>query len=324
LPGPDNDALMTYSTDSVPVRARAAFWRQAICDTFVSVDCRVADVERFSGAISTRRVNGLTVSCVRSGRHDVTRVSQHRPGNATNTLLISYQRRGSAAVVQDGRTAVLQPGQFAIYDTGRRYSLHLGTECEQIVLGMDSAWADARFGQTRMLVARAAGGDQQLGRLASAVFQRLCRFEDRFGPLAERHLCDAAGSVIAANFAVLADVLPDPQRSGRSLLLLRTKAFIEDNVRCSELTSGDIAREVGVSVRYLQEIFQADETSMMSYLWRRRLDLARRMLDDPARRGESIGEIAFACGFKDFSHFSVTGAKPRVSLRFRRADRDSG
>jgi AraC-like DNA-binding protein len=40
------------------------------------------------------------------------------------------------------------------------------------------------------------------------------------------------------------------------------------------------------------------------WIWRQRLLAARRQLEDPARAGVTIGEIALACGFATQAHFA--------------------
>src|SRR5699024_6460046 len=49
-------------------------------------------------------------------------------------LLFSIQRRGEGRVLQDGRTAHLRPGEMALYDSGRPYSLHFADSFQQLVV----------------------------------------------------------------------------------------------------------------------------------------------------------------------------------------------
>lgn len=65
-----------------------------------------------------------------------------------------------------------------------------------------------------------------------------------------------------------------------------------------------IARNQGVTPRYLQRLFETDGASFSEFLRDRRLDLAFAHLGDPARVADSISSIAFDCGFSDLSHFN--------------------
>lgn len=70
------------------------------------------------------------------------------------------------------------------------------------------------------------------------------------------------------------------------------------------LAISTIARNQGVTPRYLQRLFEAEGASFSEFLRDRRLDFAFAQLGDPARIGDSISSIAFDCGFSDLSHFN--------------------
>lgn len=65
-----------------------------------------------------------------------------------------------------------------------------------------------------------------------------------------------------------------------------------------------IARNQGITPRYLQRLFETDGVSFSEFLRDSRLDLAFAHLCDPTRFGTSISSIAFDCGFSDLSHFN--------------------
>ena len=84
---------------------------------------------------------------------------------------------------------------------------------------------------------------------------------------------------------------------------VRAKLWIEIHL-AEDLSGEQIALECGVSVHHLNRLFARDGTSLMQYVWTRRLARCRRDLIDPMMRHRSIGEIALASGFKELSHFS--------------------
>jgi AraC-like DNA-binding protein len=58
----------------------------------------------------------------------------------------------------------------------------------------------------------------------------------------------------------------------------------------------------------------------LHYVWDRRLTRCHRDVTDPAMLGRPVGEIAFAAGFNDLSHFSRAyrvryGCTPRDARR---------
>ena len=70
------------------------------------------------------------------------------------------------------------------------------------------------------------------------------------------------------------------------------------------MCSSDLAELIGISPRYLQDLFHAEGTTVSDFIWKRRLEKSRRDLADPLRGADSIAQIALACGFADFGHFS--------------------
>jgi AraC family transcriptional activator of tynA and feaB len=73
-----------------------------------------------------------------------------------------------------------------------------------------------------------------------------------------------------------------------------------------ELTPSTVAAEARISMRYLQKLFSARGTTCGHYIHSLRLDQASRLLQrrSLSSSGEPLGDIAFACGFLDYPHFS--------------------
>jgi AraC-like DNA-binding protein len=70
------------------------------------------------------------------------------------------------------------------------------------------------------------------------------------------------------------------------------------------LPIGQVAASQGVSVRYVQMLFEEQGTTYSDYALERRLDAARRMLASPRYVSQSIAAIALEAGFGDVSHFN--------------------
>ena len=122
-------------------------------------------------------------------------------------------------------------------------------------------------------------------------------------PLTGRRLHQASIELIAMAFG---DLLPRQaaQGRGRLSLLYRAKALIEERLHDPRLDRDQIAKAMGISVRYLQDLFHQEHETVGNWIWCRRLQRSRRDLCDPLLASKSISEIAFGCGFSNFSHFS--------------------
>jgi AraC-like DNA-binding protein len=104
--------------------------------------------------------------------------------------------------------------------------------------------------------------------------------------------------------AALGDVAPEGQSRGRAALDYRAKAFIDARLYGDDLSTESAAAAVGISPRYLQDIFHAEATTVSAWIWARQLDKAQRDHRDPPLAGGSISPVAQSAGFVDLAHFS--------------------
>jgi transcriptional regulator GlxA family with amidase domain len=100
------------------------------------------------------------------------------------------------------------------------------------------------------------------------------------------------------------DRQPTAERSVQAARLSSIKAYIEAHLGDPNLSPAAIARNNGISLRYLHYLFQAVEMTVSDWLRLRRLERCRDMLTSPQHARKSITEIAFSTGFSSSSHFS--------------------
>jgi AraC-like DNA-binding protein len=90
----------------------------------------------------------------------------------------------------------------------------------------------------------------------------------------------------------------------RSVSLNNIKTLIEQNLRNVDLDTGFITRYSGLSTRYINDLFGDEGTSLMRYVWKRRLENCRKDMQNPVYAGHRVSDIAFRWGFNDAAHFS--------------------
>jgi len=105
-----------------------------ICQTYVQLECDAPDTDDFSGAIVSHRLPGLDLSAVRSRAQRVMRTPRGIGRSSDDHIIVSLQTQGRAVISQDGRDAVIAPGDFAIYDSTRPYTLRFDDDFEAILL----------------------------------------------------------------------------------------------------------------------------------------------------------------------------------------------
>ena len=292
------------TTTEVTERKRAQYWQDAVCDTFVELDCQVRPDRPFFGEIATTECEGLHFSNVRSEGQIVKRTHTRIRRAREEVMLISLQVRGIGSVTQDGREVRLQPGDFACYDSTRPYTLRFNSEFEQLVLHMPREAMVRRIGRTEAWTARRVAAGSPVGSLVLPFVRRTASIVSEVAPATASRLSETCLALVTAALGEhLSDTI-EGQSAARTALTFRAKAVIESHLHDHTLNTEKVAAMLPISSRYLQDLFQAEHTTVSDWIWMRRLEKSRRDLADPLRARDSIAQIALACGFADFGHFS--------------------
>ena len=304
------------TTADVAERKRFQFWQDAVCDTFVELDCQARGSAPFFGEITTAECDGLHFSTVNSDGQIVKRTPTRIRRAREEVMLVSLQVRGVGIIAQDGREARLLPGDFACYDSTRPYTLNFDAGFEQLVLHMPRAAMVRRIGRTEVWTARRIAGTSPVGSLVLPFVQRAASIVSDVAPATASQLSETCLSLVTAALGERLGEIAAGGSSARTALIFRAKAMIDSNLHDHALNTEKVAQLVGISPRYLQDLFHAEGTTVSDWIWQRRLDKSRRDLADPLRAGDSIAQIALACGFADFGHFShrykdAFGTSPR-------------
>lgn len=94
------------------------------------------------------------------------------------------------------------------------------------------------------------------------------------------------------------------ERLSRYQLRRRIFAHIQQNLRDPELTPKMIAEACGISVSYLYKLFNETGVTVGQYIQGQRLQWAYEQLASASEGQSTVGEIAYAAGFRNISHFS--------------------
>ena len=114
--------------------------------------------------------------------------------------------------------------------------------------------------------------------------------------------------LIMSNLGMLVFALSDLEEekltSVKQIQLAAAKQFMLVHVSDSNITPTTIAKQMGISVRYLHWLFLQSRETVGQYLVRKRIELAQLLLSSSSQSLYSVTEIAFMSGFNDSTHFS--------------------
>lgn len=284
-------------------RERLSYWREAVCGAYVLLGCESNIRDSFHGEILLERYSRMAVSFVTSTSQEVLRRREDIARSTDEFFLLSLQMNNKGMVTQRGRSAVLQPGDSALYSSTDIYQLSFDGEFKQLVVQFPKKELLARLPNADLLTAQRLSGSNELGQLVGNNILHFSRMMGRSSELVQEYLQDIILDLITTALASLDDhthelSLPDQH------LLLRAKSYIHMNLSDPNLDRKSLAHAMGMSVRSLSAIFAGRGSSVAAYIRDTRLDtIAHNMLDDRFKR-QSISEIALRWGFNNLQHFS--------------------
>ncbi|KPU90775.1 AraC family transcriptional regulator [Variovorax paradoxus] len=295
------------STDAVARPQRLAYWTDMICNVYVQLGCdpvRPDESEDFEGSIRQHTLPGLDVSVVRSGPQKVLRTSGHIARSGDDYFLVSIQAQGRGVVRQDGRDAVLEAGDFALYDSTRPYQLLFDDRFEQIVLKLPGDRLRSELRETQALTATTVSGRQGAGHLLLGMIRTLREDIETLQPASALAVANGVQNILVAGLQTLPAASAPSLSSLTAYHLARVKRRIEEQLGDPALSVGSLAAELGVSASQIHRVFKSEPLTPAQYIWERRLEACSRDLLEPRLAGRPVAEIAYGRGFNDAAHFS--------------------
>lgn len=204
-----------------------------------------------------------------------------------------------------GRSALLGPGDMAILNSRREYSIDVPRTFDALWIRTPRFRLEGRLQALSEIMASKVDGSSGVGYVASELL--------RAAMVAAPRLCPSEANRIANGLLDLIGLALDSNRHSRAspspklhrtATLRRVQEFIETRLDEEELTCAMIAREHRVSTRDLNKLFEREGISISRWIRMRRLERCRIDLEGAQGAQRSISDIAYAHGFRTISHFN--------------------
>ncbi|MET3771519.1 AraC-like DNA-binding protein [Arthrobacter nitrophenolicus] len=287
-------------------RTAASFdhWKHLVAESFVPLAARTADVDGFRGQLRSRVLDRMSIVEITATSHEVHRTPALIAQAGERYFKLNLQLEGTGLLIQDNREAVLQPGDLAIYDTNRPYTLTFEQQARMMVVMFpcDALSLPPDYvGQLSAVRMDATGLSGIVGQFIRQLSENL---EVLNGPSGSRLATNALDLVSTMLHAEM-DMTPDRMKP-QALLAVSIREYIEANLSDPTLSPASIAAAHFISTRHLHNVFHESGTTVASWIRSQRLDGARRDLRDPLHAGKPVGAIAARWGILDAAHFSRT------------------
>ena len=188
--------------------------------------------------------------------------SKHQIAKSTEEdFLISFQIAQQGLVRQDGREAHLRPGDFALYDSTRPYTLRFKERFHQLVVQMPRTVLARHLLEPEKYTAVSISGRSGLGAILSnfilSLASELYSVEDAPDELSENLVNMIA---MAFSSSVILEQSDGPSLA-REAIKRRVRQYIDNNLRNPDLSNALIAEAQRISTRYLHKLFEDEDQS---------------------------------------------------------------
>jgi AraC-like DNA-binding protein len=280
-------------------------WKHLVAESFVPLAARTADVDGFRGQLRSRVLDRMSIVEVTATSHEVHRTPALIAQAGERYFKLNLQLEGTGLLIQDNREALLAPGDLAIYDTNRPYTLAFEEQARMMVVMFPCDALTLPTDYVGQLAAVRMAGGTGLSGIVGQFIRQLSENLDVLGGPSGSRLATNALDLVSTMLHAEMDIAPDRMKP-QALLAASIREYIEANLSDPLLSPASIAAAHFISTRHLHNVFHESGTTVASWIRSQRLEGARRDLRDPLHAGKSVSTVAARWGFLDAAHFSRT------------------
>jgi AraC-like DNA-binding protein len=301
----ENGSLMSQdaSKNLLPPELDYEAWRYLVRAMGGRFNPEGVDPKAFTGWLRPIHICGLTAAELGCNAQRVERSLRDVRLDGADHYITIFQVAGQSAITHNDQTLRFDSGDVVLVDAARPAAFF-------------NREPDKRWGSVALVLPRRSlishlgfeprGGLYRRGETAAGrLLLDLIRSSGREGSastLADSYMRLAAYDLVGALFA------PTDLTSSRHAdkLFRRVRSVITDGFADPNFGPSEAAAVVGISLRYLQQLFTHRGSTCSEFIHSLRLDNAKRLLLRRAAlsTGQPLSEIAYACGFRDYAHFA--------------------
>jgi AraC-like DNA-binding protein len=293
---------LSFDTSRIGPAERAGFWREVVCSVYVPMDAEPLQRREFHGRMDARAALGRIYSEVDAGPQRVGRnARQISSTGARDIFTFMIQHEGTCGVEQEGRNALLLPGDMVMFHNSRPYQLLFAQPFRQTVIQAPREALGRQASAIDRILGERIPSGSGFGRMLAGYARG---FADGLNDLDDGEACvlvDELFCLLAAHGEAMQP--PENADRGRRALALRAQRYARESIADPELNVESLARAQQVSARTLQRAFATQGAGIMRWLRDERLELCAAALASRAQRSRSVAEIAANLGFRDTTAF---------------------
>jgi len=292
-----------YSTENFSPNERRDWACDVLGREYGKVDISFPAASDVRGEVTIYPWNELRLSSHHCSQMAIQRLRCEPDLISQDIYFVNIHLSGEVRLQQNDREALAQPGDITLHDMTLQHRLSSLQQMSLLAVSIPRRLLKERIPSIEHYTALHIPGHVGIGALASNFIRSTFSQADQLS--AQQF---SALSEHALDLLTMALVSARPARynlsKNHTFMLNQIKAFVGQHLTDETLNPAMVAAGVGLSSRHISSLFKAEDTSLMRYIWQRRLENCRKELVSPLHPGQRISEIAFRWGFNDLSHFS--------------------
>ncbi|QPF91420.1 helix-turn-helix domain-containing protein [Bradyrhizobium commune] len=312
-----------WSTLDVPTEQQFGYWREVLCEAFITLNPSRKSGGAFSGSVAADLVSEVNVTRLLTEEHRVIRDKPEIRKTPLEYYFVNMQIKGDVIARQRGRETLIRPNEFYIVDSTEPYDLDYRSDLEIYSFRVPKRKLEPLLKDPARQTAVRVSRETPMGLLAVNFLQSVLQCSTAIPPAAGKSVANMIAELVALSLGASTETSESAADSARHALLAAILKFIEAHLHDPALSVETTCRRFGISQRYLHRVFETAEMTFGGYVRSRRLELCAaellRLPDSP------ISSIALSSGFNDVSHFNHCfrkrfGSSPREYRHLSRPD----
>jgi AraC family transcriptional regulator, positive regulator of tynA and feaB len=303
--------MKQWSTLDQPPRAQFDFWREIISNSFVplrperttdrALSAKAGD-QAFAGSLTTWEIGDLFFGEVSGEGQRVYRGEREISARDRPVYFLNIQRQGYATVRQGNVESRLAPHSFTLVDASVPFEMQVSDNFEQLSIKIPKARLAHLLGDPVRYTASAIDCSKGFGRVLVKALETLVEQSEFLDPVGAELTIEQAMAMTA--FALNQPRQQNPRPSRGFKLFDQAKLYLLAHLSDPDLDTPQLATHLGLSARYVQAIFAAQQSSVHHWILEQRLQQCRQDLLQTANPESRVATIAYRRGFNDLSYFN--------------------
>lgn len=309
-----------FSTEKFDVSLRFAKWQEAICEHYLTVDVSSQRPEEYYGFIKESVLGPLVITDLYLSNQEIVRNQQHIAYQDKTCFFIMFPSKGSFLIEQAGEKQLSTPGTAVLFDSAKPYRFCCHDYCQSMCIEVPTSILAAKYPINKISKPLALDFTEGLGWALLVFCNSIAVGSESYGSDMATKVADEITDLLVLYIDAESKRKPSSKSLSTEFRLQAIKSFIESHLNDPELSPISIAKNNGISLRYLHHLFKRSNSTVSEWVREKRLEKSRQKLTSKKFKDESITDIALSLGFNSSSHFTKTfkqkfGLTPRSTRK---------